>query len=292
MSMRGGYTKRSLATAVLVSLAACAIVALACGAPPPTITTAPASALQMLVVIQGQYTAGADASVTVRFRDTAGRPVELTGGQTLTCNGVAFPGLDHASGLSDATKKHSLDLPRLPEGGAFTFVYTDERARQTTLVVPVASGHLAITSPAAGSTVPIPVPRGALPTVAAVATVTPAPSGADQVSWMSVGYSLPTPPQHAVVTLSGEADCGAASEPFQCGDVLGQDQLATATDTYLLSDATYAGAGGFETFQPGPGRIRLGTAIAWAPDAEGFSAVDVQLLDSALIPVVWEQRAM
>lgn len=143
--------QRSVGAALLIALLAIPII-LACGITPRAITTAPARDISLTITINGQHatfpsTASSSVLVHVSFMVAGYRgSVILSPSHSLTCNGVPL----------NLTTGVGAPVPRQPPGGAYTFIYTDEQGRQTTLVVAVPSGSFAITSPATGATIALP----------------------------------------------------------------------------------------------------------------------------------------
>lgn len=119
------------------------------------------------------------------------QPAILGAGQRLTCNGVLVRRPDtNAQGYG--FPEGTVTVPRQPPGGRYIFVYTDERGRQTTVVVPAPLMDFAITSLAASARVPIPrrVDRG--PTAATPTPGQPRPPELADAP-LTVRYTVPYP---------------------------------------------------------------------------------------------------
>ncbi len=291
---------------LILTLFAVLAVILACGATTPiTIKKAPASELQLAILLDNALVAGdAPVQITVRVFDLSrGGDVALSGGQRLTCGGVDDPG-DEASGKPWNLAKFL--VPRQPPGGAYTCVYTDESGLQTTATIPVPLAPLASTSPTAGAHVPISAPFEPQ----SVATPADARCLINQVRQVVVvhytfpvppGYTPPLPSQsytpepriysnvadqglYAIVTA--QAGIGSVSPPpAQCYEPSGSGQAATGT--YVLSFVNTPSGVEFQQIVPGPGFIKLSLAMGWSPPAGGFQTILVDTQDSVAIPITW-----
>ncbi len=285
---------------LILTLFAVLAVILACGATTPiTIKKAPASELQLAILLDNALVAGdAPVQITVRVFDLSrGGDVALSGGQRLTCGGVDDPG-DEASGKPWNLAKFL--VPRQPPGGAYTCVYTDESGLQTTATIPVPLAPLAFTSPTAGAHVPISAPFEPQ----SVATPADARCLINQVRQLVVvHYTFPVPPgytpplpdqpvsprfadQEPYATVTAQAGIGSFSPPpAQCYEPSGSGLAATGT--YVLSFVNTPSGVGFQQIVPGPGYIELSLAMQWLPPAGGFQAILVDTQDSVAIPIVW-----
>lgn len=250
---------------LLLPLGGALVILLACGAAPNTVATAPASTMNLSIRIDNQLipdSTGTMVSIYVTFSN-ASEGFVLSGKQTLTCNGVKLP--------SGAVR---WAVPREPPGGAYTFVYTDERGHQTTLIVPVPKGTFQVLSPTPDASVPIPMHTRYTP----LASATPGPRSPELVNALSIHYHFPLVPQNATATMSAYASSSNSA-------VYGTEEPATGT--YLLSDAGMPYGQGFEAFPPGPGVITTKTSIDWTPPASGFHTVQVVYGASLVYAITW-----
>jgi hypothetical protein len=250
---------------LLLPLGGVLVILLACGAAPNTVATAPASTMSLSIWIDNQLipdSTGTTVSIYVTFSN-ASVGFALSGKQTLTCNGVKLP--------SGAVR---WSVPRQPPGGVYTFVYTDERGYQTTLIVPVPRGTFQVLSPMPNAAVPIPMHTRYTPP----ASATPGPRPPESVNALSIHYLFPLLPQNATATMSAYASSSN-------GNVFGAEEPATGT--YLLSDAGTPYGQGFEAFPPGPGVITLKASIDWKPPASGFHTVQVVYRANLAYPITW-----
>lgn len=281
---------------------------LACGSVGAvTLTTGAASVLKLNIRIYPvyPYPASGKVQIQVDIADASGHPVNLRNGQKLTCNGVEFPhgGLP-LFGPSTAPDDTTIQVSPQPPGGAYTFVYTDERGKRTKLVVPVGSTPLQILSPRAGDVIPIPTPKAGLVGTPAT-TPAPGPRSPDLVASLVVRYQLPETPPGATINSNvqaGWAIPNCASPKKRLGftacntqSELGWVSASTAdrsdTGAALTKTVTIADGGPdgytFATFQPGPGWIHLDAWIDWTPATTGFAAVKVQVTSTTEIPITW-----
>lgn len=242
--------------------AALALLALlACGV--TTLAKAPAARVRLFVTVSGQY--GEDdrvfVGVSLDFRPTRG--------QHVTCNGVALIPSPRGDGSAVGAS-----IDRVPSGGSYTFVYSDERGQKTTFALAVPAGRLAVTDPGPGAALPILHPP------ASAVIKTPVPR-------LTVRYDLPTlPPQteHPAVWVDGVAYCG--DPPGTCGQVRGQPGITENTYIFLALDSIDPKIT-FASFVPGPGKLELTTDMQWRPPAPGFESADVKFHDKLTVPVTW-----
>lgn len=303
---RASISRRATLTLSLLCVGA---ALLACGAASAvTLTNGTASALKLNIQIYPvyPYPASRKMQIQVDIADASGYPVNLRNGQKLTCNGVGFPqGGRSLSGSSSAPDETVIQVSPQPPGGAYTFVYTDERGQQTTLVVPVGSTPLQILSPRAGDVIPIPTPKaGPIGTPA----ITPAagPQSPDLGASLVVQYLLPETPPGATITSYVAAwwaipDCAAPEKRLgytscktrselgfvSAGTVDKSGTGAALTKTVTITDGSPDSGYTFATFQPGPGWIHLDARIDWTPATTGFAAVNVQMQSATEIPITW-----
>lgn len=190
------HTSRSRMLLTLASLLSLLAI-LACGislhggmgAPPLPVTHLPASKLRLAIQITGQYGDKPNVYGSIGFLDgTKLTPVTIPANASLTCNGSDITPSPHG--------EIYFSCPRQPPGGSYRFTFTDEHGAATTVVVPVPTGTLAILSPQAGSTVPIPT-NGKL----------------------AIRYSIPIPPPHDSVAIDSISVWCRVSTAEPCGAV-------------------------------------------------------------------------
>lgn len=248
---------------------------ISCGGPYPyiipTLSKAPASHIRLSITISDQYTTASQVTIRVNFADNTGRPIALTGKQSLQCNGVVFPQLLYTYSIAST--------PRQPPGGAYTFTYTDEQGQSTSFAITVPLETPAITSPAAGATVPI--PPSAYPYPTAISSPSSIHPALVTTNGLTIRYSLPALPQGGQTTVSGYAACGSSG---QCGSVAGTEEPATGS--YIL-DATTTFGQSFSVFIPGPGSIGLHLTFLLPPTGGGFAALAISLQDTLAEPIIW-----
>ena len=272
---------KRLGTAVAV---VCAIVAfLACGEPPKIIqkASAPANQLDLTLAFGNALIPSDHVTIKISVFDAAdnNHQVQLTQGQHLSVNGVAVD----TSKPPKLFEDYTLTVPRAPLGGNYTLDYTDERGQQTTVALPAAQRDLAITSPAANASVPIPQ-----------ATAGDPPS-------MTIRF---TPPFDEAVPISKQD----YRPPYE-GNVFG----ACKSTTYNGTPATYSrcalvaatepsGADGvvakenandppafrFSNIAPGPGVISVKAHVTLLLPSSGFHALTVTFTDETTVPITWE----
>jgi len=273
-----------------------------------TLTNAPASALKLFIYISPD---SEKVKIEVSITDTSGNPVNLRNGQRITCNGVAFPsGQNGGSGTGALPDEPVIELAPQPPSGDYTFVYTDERGRQTKLVVP--NLPVQMLSPRAGDVVPIPQPASRIVGTPA-ATPTPLPAdqhlerAPDQTASLVVRYTLPALPSGAGAGVSAYARWSSAACPpdqsqcdnsapcapsNQCGyirvDATAIQQAdAAGTRTVTIADFAYLLGDGFESFQPEPGRIGLYSDIQWDAADSGFAGAHLAVDSRADAQITW-----
>jgi hypothetical protein len=230
-------------------------------------------------------------------------------GQRLTCNGVFVTQPDTRTTVI-GTLAGTVTVPRQPPGGRYTFVYTDERGRQTTAVVPAPRVDFAITSPAAGARVPIPRRVDRRPTaITPTPNVSRPPELADAP--LTVRYTVPYPAASLIRVPTSNMDDpnmedsvvasahGACKEdvlkediPPECLQLHSDGQNATgvvdATGEATIADTHLPFGVGFENLAPGPGSVDVNMSVMWFLPATGFASFHVIFHDDASNPVTWE----
>lgn len=259
-----------------------ALVALACGATPTYLGTAPARDLRLSVSFTDAFAAG-DGLVQMRVDiadPSKGGLVLLSGGQRLTCDGVSDP-RESAGSWSFA----AFSIPRQPPGGAYTCVYTDERGQHTTATIAMPPGRFAITSPVAGAHVPI---AGGVDQPLVIHYDFPSPPG---YVAPAPGQAAAPPAQGPYAIVGGGAGCGEIPPaPVQCPPQDGGQQPATGV--YFLSDAQAAPGNRFEQTVSVPGYIYLWLRMRWLAPAGGFQRIEVDTEDQTpIVPITWTARA-
>jgi hypothetical protein len=151
---RPAHTTRRLARIwTIVTLLAAVLMLLACMSV-AKLKAAPATTLQLTVVLQGGLVSASQVKISVYITTTPNAWVRFAGHQKLTCNGVNIP--EVVSLNSNGPPTRTVTIPRQPPGGAYTFVYTDESGHQTSVVVPAPRVDLAVTQPVANAHTLIP----------------------------------------------------------------------------------------------------------------------------------------
>lgn len=282
--------RRLLLFAPLLSLA---LAFWACGAT-PAVTHQPASRLRLTVSIIGQFTSDdANVLVDVRLYEGANGMVAFApGGARLTCNG---------SDVKPDYQTFQRKCPRSPQGGVYTFIYTDEHGVVTTATIPVPRGRLALLSPRAGATVLIPGSRPvstATPYVAPSPTLYVVPTPYDPSATapirtpvpgpgLTLAYEAPAALHGGSVTLSSaSAECGDW-KISNCGDQVFQASDDPANATTSGGKQSIHMVGDFSQFQPGPGAISLSTTIQATVADSGFAGLMATFTDNLRIPITW-----
>jgi hypothetical protein len=144
--------------AAFLTLSLLAIAATGCA----TITTPQANANLNVEIRVKDFQQGA-SQIIVRFADTRNNTVQFVSGETIVCNDQF---LRYDSGYVErllGLGAYVGDVPRVPAGGAYKFVYTPARASATVpapdpaaISVNVVNAPVHVISPASGSAVPIP----------------------------------------------------------------------------------------------------------------------------------------
>ena len=117
---------------------------------PPPFTQASADMLDINMQVADQYTLDTpEVGLNLTFAKQGDAGASPGENLSMACNGVTFPHLRGNFLLQ-------IKVPRQPAGGTYTCVYTDEKGIKTPFIIPIPAGTLAITSPKAHDTVPIP----------------------------------------------------------------------------------------------------------------------------------------
>jgi hypothetical protein len=177
---------------------------------------------------------------------------------------------------------------------------------QTTLVVP--NLPIQMLSPRAGDVVTIPQPASG--TVGMPAATPPPPQeperAPDQTASLAVRYTLPALPSVAIAHVirayaqwpstlcpSDGSNCDSPHcvQAIQCGYILVGTPIrqagAIGTQTMTIADYGYSLGAGFESFQPGPGRVGLYINIQWDAAKSGFAGVQLALDSKADVQITW-----
>lgn len=263
-----------------------------------TLTSAPAARLSLQATFDGALVPSAMTVISV-YINLDSQPAILGAGQRLTCNGVLVRRPDtNAQGYG--FPEGTVTVPRQPPGGRYIFVYTDERGRQTTVVVPAPLMDFAITSLAASARVPIPrrVDRG--PTAATPTPGQPRPPELADAP-LTVRYTVPYPADSltvepnstiedaVVATAQGARKEGAPPECLQVqSDGYPSNGVVNATGEATVADTQLPYGVGFENLAPGPGSIDVKMYVMRYVPATGFASFHVFFRDDASIPVTWE----
>jgi hypothetical protein len=274
---RPARTTRRLARIwTIVTLLASVLVMLAC-MQVTRLEKAPASILRMEVFFQGGLVPASQVKISVSITTTPNAWVQFAGHQKLTCNGVTISEVD--SGRSNDPPTRAATIPRQPPGGAYTFVYTDEGGRQTTVVVPVPQADLAVNQPVANARIPI--PKTPTPTEEQDPGLPRPESLASEP--FQVTYTVPFRKDSLPKTGQDlpEADWVSArvtetcrkGTPSQC--LLSQG-LADATGSVTITDKNLPYGYGFENLAPGAGSVEFGMEVSWYVPDSGFKSARAQ----------------
>lgn len=194
-------------------------------------------------------------TVKVAFGGSFGTPIQLTGGQTLACNGVAlaFGG----AGESASYGEYAAQVPRAAARQGYTLVYTDEHGTQTTFAIPATQGTLAITGLHPDDSLPIP------------------DTAQLSVHYMGVGLEGATARDHITVASTAASDqLSYAADPHT--------SVAGPYDVTVPSAHLYSA-----WMKPGPGSLAIQEETDITPPPGGFAVVDLSYLDSVSVPVTW-----
>ena len=139
----------------LIAAVLCVVIALlACSGPQVThLSTAPAEQLRLEARFEHLLTPAAQVIVDVTLSTAQNAQLILADNQHLTVNGQAADFSPIRLGGA-----YRFTVPRSPNGGEYTIVYTDERGQQTSVVVPAPQRDLTLTAPVAHTQIPIPAP--------------------------------------------------------------------------------------------------------------------------------------
>jgi hypothetical protein len=236
---------------------------------PPPFTQAAADTLDITLQVVHQYVLDTpEVGLNLTFEKQGDAGASPGENLSMACNGVTFPHLRGNFLLQ-------ILVPRQPAGGAYTCVYTDEKGTRTPFTIPIPAGTLAMTSPKAHDTVPI--PRSATPSPDAPPTPGTVPSSAG--STLTVHYTAPTIPAGASAVIVAGVDSGSVS-------IAGVAN--TVTDTIDISDANLPSGSGFQAMTPGmAGKISLSLDFSWSPSTEAFHQIKIRYTDLLSIPITW-----
>jgi hypothetical protein len=249
---------------------------------------APASNLRLEVLFQGGLVSASQVKISVSITTNPNAWVEFAGHQKLTCNGVTIPEKD--SGKSSDPPIRTVTIPRQPPGDAYTFVYTDEGGRQTSVVVPAPQADLAVTQPVANARIPIPK--------------TPTPSEEQDPGLprpeslasepFQVTYTVPFPKDSLPKTSQDlpEADGVSARVTGTCrkgplSQCLLSQGLSDATGSVTITDKNLPYGYGFENLAPGAGSVEFGMEVSWYVPDSGFNSFRIRYQDGMSVPVTW-----
>lgn len=271
--------KRLLQYGLPATLAALLLIFCGMIKPPITLDHAPASSLQVSIEIDNQYAPTSGVTIKASFSQSPTQPIILSGKQRFKCNGVSFP----------QTVQPQVTVPRQPPGGAYSCLYTDDQGKQTSVSIAVPQGVFAITSPAAGASVPIPASTHPLSTPTTNAGLPPAsptvasPQSIPPANSLTIQYTLPILSSQISIFINGKATCGNNNS---CGVVYGSTS-SSRDGTYTLSDFSTASRQGFDRFIAGPGSISLSAGTIQSDSSAGFNFIVVRYNDTLTIPVTW-----
>lgn len=259
-------------------------VILACsgtGASPVSLKTAPASQLQLW--LRFDYTADRYAEplppgkvlVMAHYRTEHDSSIALAGGQKLICDGIDMLHPDHSDDSTYSKTYGRVLLNRQPPGGKHICVYTDERGQQTTAVIPMPTGQLAIVSPRAGAHMPIP------PYIASALTTPYKP--------LPITYTRPTLSSGGHGQLTFTVECrmyrgGACVDQYH--DSYGPDYESAGSDGALIFNYPVQ-PDAYNIILESKGSVDLSLDADWSPAPQGFQSVHVELRDSVVNEITW-----
>jgi hypothetical protein len=266
-------------------------VILACGASPVSLKTAPASQLQLQFVFW--YTAPelhpttplppGKVLVRVDLRTEHDSFIVLAGGQDLVCDGVEMlhPDMSNDSTYSKLYGRVLLD--QQPPDGKHICVYTDEKGQQTTAVIPMPTGQLAIVSPRAGAHVPIP------PYINPSTTPdTPSDNHSPSTSHepLTITYTKLTLPSGAHAQLTFFVDCRMYRGGSCNGVAYSPSHESTVSDgVYALNYPMPPDA--YNIILDSEGSVTLTLDADWSQAPQGFQSVQVMLRESVTNAITW-----
>lgn len=263
----------------LVITAFCAATLLfACGTPSTVrLSTAPAEKLALSLNFTHALAPSAEVIVDATLRSPAGNPVNLTGKQHLTINSRDEDPAPLGGVLGQGAYRFT--VPRPPAGGAFTVVYTDERGKQTSVVVPAPQRDLTITAPAAHAQIAIPKPGEQVTLHYAVPALFPPTS------------QLSRPPS-TQVDAGAEGHCRVAKSSGTPASVpncsSARSSQPDATGSAVISDTGEPPENGFGNLAAGPGTLYVMVNVyGHLPSPTGFASVLISLTDVVSIPITW-----
>jgi hypothetical protein len=253
------------------------VALLACSAPQVThLSTAPAEQLRLELRFTHLLTSATHVAVDVMMSTAQNARLILTDDQRLTVNGQAAD----PSPLVRLGGAYHFTVPRAPTGSEYTIVYTDERGRQTGVVVPTPQHDLTITSPAAHAQVPIPAPGAPLalrytPPELFPATARPPNSPYTRIEAGAEGHCQAARPDG---TSAPTCINFGSTQPDESGN-------AVISDTGALPEY------GFSNLAPGAGELYVRVDVYGYLPPAGFVSAWLSVTDSASIPITWVPAA-
>ncbi|HEY7093696.1 MAG TPA: hypothetical protein VH393_10975 [Ktedonobacterales bacterium] len=260
----------------LIVAAFCAVVALlACSSPQVThLSTAPAEQLSLRLSFTNLLTPAAEVIVDVVVSSDPNTRVALADNQRLTVNGRA----PDSPPLIRLGASYRFTVPRSSTGGEYTFVYTDERGQQTSVVVPTPQHDLTITSPAAHAQVPIPTPGAPLALRYTApelfpATARPPNSPYTRIEAGAEGHCQAARPDGISASAPSCINFGSTQSD--------ESGAAVISDTGALPEY------GFINLAPGAGELYVRVDVYGYLPPAGFVSVLLSVTDIASIPITW-----
>lgn len=244
---------------LLLPVVSLALAIWACGST-PAISHQGAAHLRLAITFTAQYTGNTDtALVDVRIYDTTNNQLVFAPTNAhLTCEGAD---------VKPDYQRFMRECPRQPAGGAYHFVYTDERGVVTTVVIPVPRGTVALLAPRPDDRVAIPANNA-----------------------LAIRYRVPTAGPDGSVTMDevrALALCGETAAP-PCGEVTFGKPFTTG-EAVIGGDGVFQLRGDFSSFQPKPGMVDMTISVHVSPSQSGFARVDATFTDSVAAPITWKR---
>lgn len=259
----------------LIAAVICAMIALlACSSPQVTsLSTAPAGQLRLMLSFTHLLTPAAQVIVDVTMSDAHNARLILSGNQHLTVNGQ-----EADFSLIRLGGAYRFTVPRQPDGGEYTIVYTDERGQQTSVVVPAPQRNLTLTAPAAHSQIPIPASGERL-----------------MLRYMAPGLFPPTAQlahsPNTEMSAGAEGPCrvarpdGISATALSCINV--SSAQADESGSAMISDTEGLPEYGFGNLAPGAGELYVREDVYGELPSTGFISVLLSVTEVVSIPITW-----
>lgn len=259
----------------LTAAVLCMVIALlACSGPQVThLSTAPAEQLRLEARFEHLLTPAEQAIVDVTLVTAHNAQLILADNQHLTVNGQAADFSPTRLGGA-----YRFTVPRSPNGGEYTIVYTDERGQQTRVDVPTPQRDLTLTSPVAHTQIPIPAPGQQLTLRYTAPDLFPSTSPrADQPS--------------TAISAGAEGPCQTARRDGISATALSCIHVSSAqpseSGSAVISDADILPEAGFSNLAPGAGELYVRVDVYGYLPPAGFLSVLLSDSEAASIPITW-----